>query len=85
MINGLGGLSSLLGGKSSVASLGSRLFGVSNTSEDVLLGLINSRTALTRVIKKFNLMDYYGIDDNNMDKALKAFTDDISADANELV
>jgi uncharacterized protein involved in exopolysaccharide biosynthesis len=34
---GLGGLSSLLGGKTSIAAAGSRLFGVSNTSEDVLL------------------------------------------------
>ncbi|MBU1680162.1 MAG: hypothetical protein KKD86_15160 [Bacteroidetes bacterium] len=28
-------------------------------------------------------MDYYDIDDNNMDKALKAFYDDISSDPNE--
>ena len=35
---GLGGLTSLLGGKSSIASAGSRLFGMSNTSEDILLG-----------------------------------------------
>src|SRR3989339_1370761 len=54
-LSGLGGLSSLLGGKSSIASAGSRLFGVSNTSEDVLLGIINSRSALVNVIKKFHL------------------------------
>ena len=80
---GLGGLTSLLGGKSSIASMGSRLFGVSNTSEDVLLGIINSRSALRDVIKKFNLMEYYEIDDGNMDKAIKAFTDDISSEPNE--
>ena len=80
---GLGGLTSLLGSKSSIASVGSRLFGVSNTSEDILLGIINSRNALTDVINKFHLMKYYGIDDNNMDKAIKAFKDDISADPNE--
>src|SRR5690606_1284431 len=50
---GLGGLTSLLGGKSSIASMGSRLFGISNTSEDLLLGIINSRSALTEVIQKF--------------------------------
>lgn len=80
---GLGGLSSLLGGKTSIASAGSRLFGMASTSEDLLLGIINSRSALTNVINKFNLMDYYEIDDKNMDKAIKAFRNDISADPNE--
>ena len=79
----LGGLTSLLGSKSSLAALGARSFGISNTSEDILLGIINSRSALTDVIKKFNLMKYYDIDDNNMDKAIKAFRGDISADPNE--
>ena len=81
--SGLGGLTGLLGGKSSIAAMGSRLFGVTNTSEDVLLGILNSRSALTDVIKKFHLMEYYGIDDNNMDKVIKAFRYDISADPNE--
>ena len=81
--NGLGGLTSLLGGKSSIVSLGSKLFGSSNTSEDVLVGIINSRTALTTIIKKYDLMDYYDISNNNMDKAIKAFRDDISADPDE--
>lgn len=80
---GLGGLTSLLGGKSSIASAGSRLFGMSNTSEDILLGILNSRTALTDVIKKFNLMDYYEIDDKNLDKAIKTFRADISTNPNE--
>ena len=79
----LGGLTSLLGGKSSIASMGSRLFGVSNTSEDILLGIINSRTALTEIIDKFNLMKYYEINDKNIDKALKAFRNDISSEPNE--
>jgi tyrosine-protein kinase Etk/Wzc len=80
---GLGGLTSLLGGKSSIASAGSRLFGMTNTSEDLLLGIINSRTALTNIITKFNLMEYYEIRDNNFDKVIKAFRSDISADPNE--
>ena len=80
---GIGGLSSLLGGKSSLASLGAKAFGVSNTTEDVLLGIINSRSALTDVINKFHLMNYYEINDNNMDKAIKAFRGDISFDPNE--
>ena len=81
--SGLGGLTSLLGGKSSIASMGSRWFGISGTSEDILLGIINSRTALTEVIKKFNLGKYYDIDDNNMDKIIKSFKDDISSSPNE--
>ena len=80
---GFGGLTNLLGGSSPIASMGARLFGVTSTSEDVLLGILNSRTALTDVIEKFNLMDYYEISDNNMDKALKAFRNDISTDPNE--
>jgi tyrosine-protein kinase Etk/Wzc len=80
---GFGGLTSLLGGKSSLAAVGSKIFGVTNTSEDVLLGIINSRSALTSVIKEFNLIEYYEIDDSNMDKVLKAFRNDISADPNE--
>ena len=76
---GLGGLTNYLSsGKSSIASMGSKIFGVSGTSEDVVLGIINSRTALTDVINKFNLMKYYEIDDNNMDKVMKAFRGDLS-------
>lgn len=56
--SGLGGLTTLLGGKSSIAALGSKMFGMSNTSEDVILGIMNSRTALTKVINEFDLMKY---------------------------
>jgi len=83
MQTGFGGLSSLLGGKSSLASLGSRMFGLTSATEDVLLGILNSRTALTKVINKFNLIDYYEINEYKMDKTLKAFRNDISADPNE--
>lgn len=80
---GLGGLSSLLGGKSSIASMGSKLFGVSNTSEDLVLGILNSRMALEKVINKFNLTEYYEIEDNNFDKVLKAFRNDLYSNPNE--
>lgn len=78
-----GGLTSLLSGKSSLSSMGSKLFGVTGTSEDVLLGILNSRTALTDVIKRFNLIEYYEISENNIDKTIKAFRKDLSADPNE--
>jgi uncharacterized protein involved in exopolysaccharide biosynthesis len=81
--SGFSGLGGLLGNKSSIASIGSRLFGVTSTSEDILLGILNSRSAQTKVINNFNLMHYYEIDDNNMDKTLKVFSGDLSFDANE--
>ena len=80
---GFGGLTNILGGRSSIASMGAKLFGGTNQSEDIILGLLNSRTSLTKIIDKFDLMGYYEIDDNNMDKALKAFKKDISSDPNE--
>jgi tyrosine-protein kinase Etk/Wzc len=80
---GLGGLSSLLGNKSSIASLGAKSLGVSTTSDDDLLGIINSKSALKIVIRKFDLMKYYEISNNNMDKAIKLFESDISFYPNE--
>ncbi|HVO72456.1 MAG TPA: hypothetical protein VMT35_00410 [Ignavibacteriaceae bacterium] len=80
-LSGLGGLIS--GSKSSATSIGSKLLGISSTSEDLLLGILNSRTALTKVINKFNLMGYYGIQDKNIDKALKSFAADLAFETNE--
>lgn len=80
----LGGLSGLLGGgKNSAASLGSKFFGVLGSSEDVFLGILNSRTAIIHVIEKYNLYDYYEISDSNIDKTLRAFTGDIDFNVNE--
>lgn len=81
--NNLGGLSSLLGGKSSIASMGSKLFGVANTSEDVLLGILNSRTALKEIVNRFGLFKYYEINEKNYDKVLKVFRSDFSVGPNE--
>jgi uncharacterized protein involved in exopolysaccharide biosynthesis len=80
----LGGLTSLIGGgKNSAASLGSKFFGVLGSSEDVFLGILNSRTSIVHMIGKFNLFDYYEISDSNIDKAIKAFTADIDFNVNE--
>ena len=82
--SGLGGLTSLLGSKSSIAALGSKMLGMSgNTSEDVILGIMNSRTALTKVINDFDLLKYYDIKDGNIDEALKALKKDFSTIPNE--
>jgi len=72
---GLGGLSSLLSGD--VMSLGSQLLGSPTQSFDVILGVLNSRTALTTAFKKYDLFEYYNINDKNMDKALDAFRRDL--------
>lgn len=72
---GMGGLGSLLSGD--ILSMGSQLLGGTNPSFDLVLGIFNSRTSLSTIINKYNLMVYYGIDDENMDKALKAFRGDV--------
>lgn len=83
-LSGLGNLSGFIGGKSSIASMGAKLLGFgSSTSEDMLLGIVNSRSTLKNIIEKFNLVDYYNISDNNIDKTIKSFRNDISAELNE--
>lgn len=78
-----GGIASLFGGKASIANFGSRIFGTASTSEDLLLGILNSRTALLRVVKKFNLWEYYELPDSAEDRILKAFRGDIISTPNE--
>ncbi|GAB6283117.1 MAG: hypothetical protein STSR0008_18730 [Ignavibacterium sp.] len=80
---GIGGLSSLIGGKSGAESFGSRLLGGSSASEDMIFGILNSRTAITKVINKFNLHEYYQIKDKNIDKTIKAFSADVNFDLTE--
>jgi capsule polysaccharide export protein KpsE/RkpR len=79
---GLAGLTGLMSGKSSASSIGTKLLGISSGSEDILLGLLNSRTALVNVMSKFNLLDYYKVKDGNIDKALKDFRGDLSFETN---
>lgn len=74
--NSMGGLSSLISG-SGLGAFGSQLFGMSSPSQDIIFGILNSRTALTDVINKYGLVEYYGISDNNIDRTLKSFTGDL--------
>ncbi|MGE5432802.1 MAG: GumC family protein [Syntrophomonadaceae bacterium] len=78
---GLSGLTSLLSGKGGSASIGAKIFGITNTSEDMLIGLLNSRTALMDVINKFQMQKYY--ETENMDKTLKALSEDVSFGPND--
>lgn len=77
----LSGLGGLVSGRSP-ASLGTKLLGISSSSEDILLGILNSREAVTNAVKKFHLQEYYEIDDN-IDKVIKAFRSDLSFEVNE--
>lgn len=81
--SGLGSLTGLLSGKTSASSLGSKLLGGSSASLDALLAILNSRTVQTKVIDKFNLIEYYGFSQNKIDKTLKDFRTDISFEPTE--
>ena len=74
--NSMGGIGSLISG-SGLGAFGSQLFGTSSPSQEIIFGILNSRTALTDVINKFGLVEYYGISDNNIDRTLKSFTGDL--------
>jgi uncharacterized protein involved in exopolysaccharide biosynthesis len=76
---GLGGMI----GSNNTASLGAQLLGFGESTEDIIFGILNSRTVLVNVINKFNLIEYYEIDDENYDKALKAFVPDLVFDPTE--
>lgn len=69
------GLGSLLGGGSAL-SFGAQLLGGGTSSADVIIGLLNSRTIIEKVVNKFNLYDYYEIEDRNYDKLMKNFPGD---------
>jgi len=79
----LGGLSGLVSGKGA-AGMGAKLLGLGgNTSEDMILGILNSRSSLIKVIDKFDLKNYYQIKDKDIDKTIKEFKTDISFAPNE--
>lgn len=80
---GLGGIGNLLSGSNSALEIGAEVFGITSTNEDLILGLLMSRTILTDVINKFNLMEYYSVDENNYDRAIKDFVGDLIFEPNE--
>lgn len=76
------GLGSLLGGGSAL-SFGAQLLGGGSASEDLILGILNSRTILSKVVNKYNLYDYYETKDRNYDLLIKSFSGDIIFTPNE--
>ncbi len=78
-----GGLGALLG-RNSALSMGASLLGLGGSDgEDVIFGLIGSRSLQDELIDKFNLFDYYSIDDRNYDKVRKAMIGDLVFDPND--
>ena len=78
---GLSGLSSLV--SDGAGGLGAKLFGMKGSSEDLIFGILNSKSVLTKVIKKFNLDNYYVHEDGNLDKTIKDFRGDLIFELNE--
>ena len=78
----LGGsaLSGVLSGASSI--LGGSLFGANNNT-DRMLGILNSRTVLEKVINKFDLIDYYDFTKYKNDRTIKALRGDAGFDIDE--
>jgi len=76
------GLGSLLGGGSAI-SFGAQLLGGGSASEDLIMGILNSRTILSNVVDKFDLYSYYEVKDHNYDLLMKSFASDIIFTPNE--
>lgn len=73
---GMGGITSLSnrGG----INIGAQLLGLgSGPTEDLIFGLLNSRTSLESAIYQFDLIKYYEFEDNNIDRTIKAFSSDL--------
>lgn len=80
----MSGLSSLLGSGKSTSSLGAKFFGLGGqNSQDMVLGLLNSKTVLKRIIKELDLYSYYEVNDKNIDKTIKLFKSDLLFSPNE--
>lgn len=81
--SGLGNIGSLLSNGNSALSLGAKLFGVTSTNEDVILGILNSKFLLSKVINKYKLIDYYSVGDSSIDRTIKLLKGDLILDINE--
>jgi len=81
--NSMNGLGSLLGNNSAL-SFGAELFGIGGSSnEDLILGLLNSRVIIEKVVNRFNLFGYYEEEDRNFDKLMKKMSGDLVFEPNE--
>jgi len=74
----LGGMMQDLGGVFSKA-----FGGGGGNSEDKLFGFLSSNQMAEKIIKNFNLVEYYEIEKYKRDKTLKAFKEDFRFDLND--
>ncbi|NLT52429.1 MAG: hypothetical protein GXX85_16125 [Ignavibacteria bacterium] len=79
--NSMGALGGMLNNVGSI--LGGALSGNTGTPMDKIFGYLDSRKILMKVIKKFNLVEYYEIKNFKRDKTLKRFKEDISFELTE--
>ena len=80
---GLGGLASLLSGVGNIFSFNTKVLGGGILQEDLILGIMNSRSILLDVVNKFDLFQYYKVGWNKTDIVIKRFKKEISFDPNE--
>jgi len=80
---GLGGLSGLLSGESSALAIGTRLLGVTNTNEDMIIGFLKSKTVIDKIAKKYDLYNYYDVKDSVYEDLVKRFNSDLDFDTDE--
>lgn len=80
---GLGSLGGLLSGESSALDIGTRLLGVTGTNEDMILGFLMSKTIIDQIADKYDLYEYYEIEDRIYEDMIKAFSEDLIFDVNE--
>lgn len=76
------GLGSLLG-EGSALSFGAQLLGGGSANQDLILGILNSRSILSKVVNRFDLYSYYEIKDRNYDLLMRSFSNDIIFTPNE--
>jgi tyrosine-protein kinase Etk/Wzc len=80
---GIGNLAGMLSGGNSILSMSAKMFGGGSTDDDIIFGILESRSVLSRTIRQFGLIDYYRIRNQNMDLAIRRFRRDVSCEPNE--
>lgn len=62
-------------------ALGTKLFGVANTNEDIILGILNSNNFKEIIILELNLIQYYNV--TNLSEAIRELNNDLDSTPNE--
>ncbi|MGC8594967.1 MAG: GumC family protein [Candidatus Kryptoniota bacterium] len=83
-----GGLLGLMGGSSSLGSLARQFAPLVGAGSELgtgfnYLAILNSRDAMEKVVRKFDLMRVYGIKDSSMEKAIKELRNNTTFEIDE--